>query len=171
MGQKGDVWVDIKSALHKGVDSLRMGEMVSVQNFNLHEAVSAAEIGDPRMDPPLQHDMQKDVLVEKGLLNLDLTLAQQAALLDALLVKLVQWWKGHHPYLTLYTSLHLAAMDNIPAEKTVLRAIVDVVQGLIDLTRDIFHLSGVISVRSRFAGSQPCSPGNVNPRSEHGSIL
>lgn len=149
MGQKEDVWVDIKSALDKGVKSLNMGEMVSVPSFNLHEAVSAAEIGDPRMDPPLQHEMQKDDLVEQGLLDLDLTLAQQAALLDELLIKLVQWWKGNHPYLTLYTSLHLAARDEIPVEKVVLRATVDVVQGLVDLTRDIFHLSGVISVRQQ----------------------
>ena len=146
MGDNKDVWVDIKAALDKGVSSLHVGEMLSVRNFNLHEAVSAAEIGDPRMDPPLQHDMHKDALVEQGQLKLDLTLSQQAALLDELLVKLVQWWRGHPPYLTLYTSLHLAARDSIPADKPVLRAIVDVVQALVDITRDIFHLSRVITV-------------------------
>lgn len=147
MVEKGDVWVDIKAALDKGVSNLNVGEMLSVRNFNLAEAVSAVEIGDPRMDPPLQHDMRKDALVDQGQLDLDLTLSQAAALLDDLLVKLVQWWKGHPPYLTLYTSLHLAARDQIPADKLVLRAIVDVVQALVDITRDIFHLSRVITVR------------------------
>lgn len=146
MGETGDYWVDIKAALDKGVRGLDVGEMLSVNSFNLHDAVSAAEIGDPRMDPPLQHDMEKDALVDQGHLTLDLTLLQQAALLDELLVKLVQWWKGQPPFLTLYTSLHLAARDNIPQDQPILRSVVDVVQGLIDVTRDIFHLSRVIVV-------------------------
>jgi hypothetical protein len=146
MAASEEMWVDVTAALRSGVQKLKIGEMLCAQGFELEQAISAAEIGDPRMDPPLDPDMHPDALVERGEMSLELTMEQQAALLDALTVRMVQWWTGSPLHLTLYTSLHLAARERIPEERSVLRASVDIAQSLIDITRHISHHSGVVVV-------------------------
>lgn len=147
MGASEETWVDVTAALRSGVKKLSVGETLCAQGFELEQAISAAEIGDPRMDPPLDPDMHADALVEQGKMSVELSLEQQAALLDALTVRMVQWWTGTPLHLTLYTSLHLAAREKVPEECSILRASVDVVQSLIDITRHICHHSGVVVVR------------------------
>lgn len=146
MGAPEEAWVDVTAALRSGVQKLSMGETLCAQGFELEQAISAAEIGDPRMDPPLDPDMHADALVEQGKMAVDLSMEQQGALLDALTVRMVQWWTGNPLHLTLYTSLHLAARERVPMECSLLRASMDVVQSLIDLTRHISHHSGVVVV-------------------------
>jgi hypothetical protein len=148
VSENEEMWVDVTAALRRGVQKLNLGEMLCAPGFELEQAISAAEVGDPRMDPPVKAEKNADALVEQGEMPLQLSHEQQAALLDALTVRLVQWWTGHPLHLTLYTSLHLAAIDKVPKERAVLRAIVDLVQALVDLTRHICHASGVIAVRS-----------------------
>ena len=147
MGAPEETWVDVTAALRSGVQKLSMGETLCAQGFELEQAISAAEIGDPRMDPPLNPDMHVDALVEQGKMAVVLSLEQHAALLDALTVSMVQWWTGNPLHLTLYTSLHLAAREQVPMESPILRASVDVVQNLIDIARHISHHSGVVVVR------------------------
>lgn len=141
-----ETWVDVTDALRMGVKKLGMGEMLCAPGFELEQAISAAEIGDPRMDPPLDPGMHADALVEQGKMAVDLSMEQQAALLDALTVRMVQWWTGNPLHLTLYTSLHLAAREQVPMECSILRASVDIAQALIDITRHISHHSGVVVV-------------------------
>lgn len=146
MAAAEETWVDVTAALRSGVMKMGMGETLCAQGFELEHAISAAEIGDPRMDPPLDPDMHADVLVGQGKMDVDLSMEQQAALLDALTIRMVQWWTGAPLHLTLYTSLHLAAREQVPLECHTLRACVDVVQSLVDITRHISHHSGVVVV-------------------------
>lgn len=148
-------WDDVTEALRRGVQTLRAGELVARDDFAPEQAISAVEIGDPRMDLPLTAACHIPSLLAAGRMPLDVGMAAAAALLDALTFKLLQWWRGHSLQQTLQTVLYFRAQDAL-ANAPLLAASAGIVTALVSVTRDIISLGGVLMVRACTAAPWRC---------------
>lgn len=140
-------WVDVTEALRKGRGSLKTGEMLNVAHFALEQAMTAIEIGDVRMDMPVDKSHYLPELLKSGVLKTHLTWAETAQLLDCLTSKLVQWWEGKNLQQTVYTSLHMIAQNQLEAQP-VLQAATALVSGIVSVCKHIIVSSCVINVRA-----------------------
>ena len=139
-------WVDVTQVLAKGTSSLRMGEMLHAPHFAVEQAMTSMQIGDPRMDLPVDKGHHVESLLESKSFGTPLTWAQTAQLLDCLAGKLAQWWVGSSLQLTIQSSLHLLGRDRLDSQPVV-QAGMDLVLALVSTTRRIIESSCVIHVR------------------------
>lgn len=144
-------WVDVTDTLRRAQDSLHLGEMLHVPHFVVDQAMTAIEIGDPRMDAGPDAGLELQAQLDSDKLQPDLSLQQSAVLLDFLVSKLVQWWSGRSLQQTVYTSLHVLGHNRLDAHP-VPRVIASLVLGLVSLCKAIIQDSGVVHVRH-----SPCS--------------
>ena len=118
-------WVDVLPAVDAAADSLRLGELLSGDCFNMHEAMSALELMDPQMDtgliasdggekPPPPPPPPRERMPP----------AQMIALLDEVLCGEVGWYSGLPLSLTVFRLdwLHALHEPIDPALKATLLA-------------------------------------------------
>ncbi|EXJ93337.1 hypothetical protein A1O1_01729 [Capronia coronata CBS 617.96] len=96
---------DITRQFRDAASRLQPGRLIKDEHFTLFEAVSALEIGDPKMDSGVlgsDHDLEGD---------LDISTSASAEetiwLMDELMCREVAWHMGYPLSQTLFTSVHL----------------------------------------------------------------
>ena len=106
-------WFDVQSTLQAAASQLRPGEMLQAEHFNLFEAMSAVEIGDPKMDAGLDTASAPtpDQLVEQGLAPLELSHQQHIAILDQLAAMQASWHVGNSLAQTVFVCLYMLKPD------------------------------------------------------------
>ena len=102
-------WFDVQSTLQVAASQLQPGEMLQAEHFNLFEAMSAVEIGDPKMDAGLDTASAPtpDQLVEQGLAPLELSHQQHIAILDQLAAMQASWHVGNSLAQTVFVCLYM----------------------------------------------------------------
>lgn len=114
-----DCWVDAQSVLLAVTEQLQHGQMMQSDHFSLFEAMSAVEIGDPKMDAGLDTATAPtpDDLVDQGLAPLDLSASQLLATLDRLAAMQASWHSGNSIAQTVFVCLYMLKPDrckNVP---------------------------------------------------------
>jgi len=106
-------WFDVQSTLQVAASQLQPGEMLQAEHFNLFEAMSAVEIGDPKMDAGLDTASAPtpDQLVEQGLAPLELSHQQHIAILDQLAAMQASWHVGNSLAQTVFVCLYMLKPD------------------------------------------------------------
>lgn len=140
-------WVNVADALQRGAAQLRLGEMLHTPTFQLAQAISAVEIGDPRMDFPLNESTHVPSLLADGKMPLGLDLPVQLAVVDSLIALLAQWWTGVTLLQTVYTSLYMLAQQDL-VKDPYLKAATSIVTAIVGISKFIIYQSMVVEVRS-----------------------
>jgi hypothetical protein len=99
-------WKPVEPLLEAARQELRVGQMVHSSGFSLFEAMSAVEIGNPKMDAGAV-PRQEATPIEQRPLPLDLTPAQVLGVMDHLLRLEATWQTGSSLAQTLYSSLYM----------------------------------------------------------------
>ena len=102
-------WIDVQQALKSAADELHTGELLHTETFSLFEAMSAFEIGDPKIDAGLDtaRAPNADELVAQGLAPLELLDSQLLAVMDQLFAVQASWHVGNSLAQTVFTCLYL----------------------------------------------------------------
>ena len=102
-------WFDVQATLQAAAGQLQPGEMLQAEHFNLFEAMSAVEIGDPKMDAGLDtaSPPTPDQLIEQGLASLELSHQQHLAILDQLAAMQASWHVGNSLAQTVFVCLYM----------------------------------------------------------------
>ncbi|KIW12266.1 hypothetical protein PV08_09542 [Exophiala spinifera] len=96
---------DITRQFRQAVSTLRPGGLVKDEHFTLFEAVSALEIGDPKMDSgSVAFDPDSEAEYDFSTTH---SPEEIIWLMDELFCREVAWHKGHPLSQTLFTSLHI----------------------------------------------------------------
>ena len=108
-----DFWYDAQSVLHEITEQLQHGQMLQSEHFSLFEAMSAVEIGDPKMDAGLDTATAPtpDALVDQGLAPLELSGSQLIATLDRLATMQASWHSGNTIAQTVFVCLYMLKPD------------------------------------------------------------
>ena len=159
-------WVNVTDTLRQAQGSLALGEMLHVPHFTVEQAMTAIEIGDPRMDAGPDAGVELQAQLDSDQLQPALSVQQSAVLLDYLISKLVQWWSGRSLQQTVYTSLHVLGHNRLDAHP-VPRAIASLVLALVSMCKTIIQDSGVIHVRRLPCRVGACLPA-LAPRRHQG---
>lgn len=87
----------------------QVGELLHGENFILHDAMVAIEIGDPKMDVGLRRGDTRTAaeLIAAGAAPADLPLRTQLAVLDRLFCMEATWQTGIMLSQTVFTSLYV----------------------------------------------------------------
>ncbi len=106
-------WFDVQSILQAAASQLQPGEMLQAEHFNLFEAMSAVEVGDPKMDAGLDTATAPtpDQLVEQRLAPLELSHQQLIAILDQLAAMQASWHVGNSLAQTVFVCLYMLKPD------------------------------------------------------------
>lgn len=139
-------WIDVADALRQGASELRLGEMLQTPTFQLSQAISAVEIGDVRMDFPLNESTHVPSLLAAGKMPLDLDLPVQLAVVDGLIAMVAQWWTGVTLLQTVYTSLYMLSQPELTKEPY-LKAACSIVTAIISICKFVIYQSLVVEVR------------------------
>ena len=110
---EADCWLDVQPTLRDVTQELQLGEMLQSEHFNLFEAMSAVEIGDPKMDAGLDTATAAtaDELVEQGLAPLHLSGPELVATMDHLLALQAGWHVGNSMAQTVFVCLYMLRPD------------------------------------------------------------
>ena len=138
--------MDVTDALRKGNAALKLGETVQTSTFAVEQAMTAIEIGDERMDRPVQESQLLTSRLASGIVEQELSFAQVALFLDCLTAKLAQWWSGCSLSQTVYTSLHMLAQDRLQ-EQPAMAAGTALLSAIVSMSKQIIHTSSVVYVR------------------------
>ena len=100
--------IDVQPFLQQVCDGMAVGELLCGDTFNLHDAMIAIEIGDPKMDVGLRRGDARSAaqLIADGLAPVTLSLQQQVAVADRLLCMEATWHAGIMLSQTVFTSLY-----------------------------------------------------------------
>jgi hypothetical protein len=101
--------LDVQPFLQTVCDGMQVGELLCRDNFNLHDAMIAIEIGDSKMDVGLCRGDTRSLeeLLAAGLAPVDISLESQLAVIDRLMCMEATWHNGVVLSLTVFTSLYL----------------------------------------------------------------
>ena len=110
-------FVGIRPLLAAACEQLDVGEMVQSSTFNLFEAMSAVEIGNPKMDAGARPKVARAPLHARPL-PLDLSKPQLLAWMDRLLALEATWHIGGALAQTVYTSLHMMQIGRLGGNAT-----------------------------------------------------
>ncbi|KAL3159878.1 hypothetical protein ABBQ38_010276 [Trebouxia sp. C0009 RCD-2024] len=133
-----DCWFDAQSVLLEVTEQLQHGQMLQSDHFSLFEAMSAVEIGDPKMDAGLDTATAPtpDDLVDQGLAPLDLTGSQLIATFDRLAAMQASWHSGNSIAQTVFVCLYLLKPDRA-VQNTSLSAYCEAVRASCSAVRNI----------------------------------
>lgn len=105
-------WLPISGLLQKARDALPVGQLIKGEVFSLFEAMSAVEIGNPKMDAAATAAPKPmEEMIAEGKAPVDLTPQQLIAIMDKLLLLEAMWHMGSSLGQTVYTSLHMLRQD------------------------------------------------------------
>ena len=106
-------WVDVHHVLKQAAGQLQQGELLHTESFSLFEAMSAIEIGDPKMDAGLDtaNAPTADELVQQGHAPEELSSNEALAVMDKLLALQASWHAGNSLPQTVFTCLYLLRPD------------------------------------------------------------
>ncbi|KAK9840241.1 hypothetical protein WJX74_006074 [Apatococcus lobatus] len=107
------IWLDAQPFLDSVADHMAPGEMMHAPSFSLFEAMSAIEIGDPRMDASLAaltSPTAKD-LVESGSVPTQLEAVTLLSVLDKQMIMEMTWQQGHSLAQTVFTCVYMLRPD------------------------------------------------------------
>ena len=106
-------WRDVQHVLKQAADELQPGELLHTESFSLFEAMSAIEIGDPKMDAGLDtaNAPTADELVQQGHAPDELSRDQVLAVMDQLFACQASWHSGNSLPQTVFTCLYLLRPD------------------------------------------------------------
>jgi N-alpha-acetyltransferase 35, NatC auxiliary subunit len=101
--------LDVQPFLQSVCDGMQVDELLCQDNFNLHDAMIAIEIGDPKMDVGLRRGDTRSLeeLIAAGLAPVDISLELQLAVIDRLMCMESTWHNGVVLSQTVFTSLYL----------------------------------------------------------------
>lgn len=99
-------WVTIAQLLWAASEQLAVGEMVNSSAFSLFEAMSAVEVGNPKMDAGARPKVARAPLEQRPL-PLDLSKQQLLAWMDMHMALEATWHVGGALAQTVYSSLHM----------------------------------------------------------------
>ena len=104
-----DVWLDASGFLEAASNQLECGQLLHSQHFSLFEAMSAVEIGDPKMDAGLDAaaSLTAEQLIQQGEAPVDLPPDQLLAVMDHLLALEASWHAGHNLAQTVFVCLYM----------------------------------------------------------------
>ncbi|QDZ20087.1 NatC auxiliary subunit of N-alpha-acetyltransferase [Chloropicon primus] len=121
----GRTVVEVTNVLERVCEALEDGEMIHTETFSLMEAVSAIELGDPKVDvgtiPEARNSGTPAELFKAGMAPLQLDFRSLLSLLDGILAREVCWYNGSFIAETLYTCLYLHDMDRL-SSNSILKA-------------------------------------------------
>ncbi|KAH3756733.1 N-alpha-acetyltransferase 35, NatC auxiliary subunit [Pelomyxa schiedti] len=110
-------WMDVSDLLVKSAEEMELGEMLHIRDFDLHEAMSAVDMMDAKMDPGFKAStiLTYDERIMLGLLPSSSTLTEIEVLgiMDKLLACEVAWYDGQPLTHTVYTCLYLHNIDKV----------------------------------------------------------
>ncbi len=112
------IWLDAQPFLTRVAEQMAPGEMVHAPSFSLFEAMSAIEIGDPRMDASLaafQSPTATDV-VEAGQVPTKLDDTTLVSVLDKQMIMEMTWQQGHSLAQTVFTCIYMLRPDRCIAK-------------------------------------------------------
>ena len=111
-------WADVQQALQSAARELQTGELLHTENFSLFEAMSAIEIGDPKMDAGLvtARAPTADELIEQGVAPVELSESQLLAVMDQLFAVQASWHAGNSLAQTVFTCLYLMRPERYACE-------------------------------------------------------
>ena len=120
--QADQCWLDVQPALREVSAQLQHGEMLHSDHFSLFEAMSAVQIGDPKMDAGLDaaNAPTAQALVEQGLAPLSLTPPQLIATMDQLTTMQASWHAGNTLAQTVFVCLYMLKPCRYLAEEAML---------------------------------------------------
>ncbi|CAH9076150.1 unnamed protein product [Cuscuta epithymum] len=112
------VWADVSPLLQHACEDLEDGELIHGENFNLHAAMSALEIMDPKMDSGMVRTYYSvDEAIECGVapvpLSVDRTIDVQRIIdiMDHLFACEATWHKGQALAQTVFSCIYLLRPD------------------------------------------------------------
>eukprot|EP00300_Choanocystis_sp_HF-7_P021689 c20816_g1_i1.p1 GENE.c20816_g1_i1~~c20816_g1_i1.p1 ORF type:complete len:709 (+),score=162.23 c20816_g1_i1:45-2171(+) len=102
-------WVDVTEDLENASNEMTLGDMIHTTNFNLHDAMSAVQICDPKMDTGFGVGgiLTLEDAVLAGLVPESISHAQTVEILCALLIAEVKWYRGLALVQTIYNCLYM----------------------------------------------------------------
>jgi len=103
-------YVGIAPLLAAACEQLGVGEMVQSSTFSLFDAMSAVEVGNPKMDAGARPQVARVALAERPL-PLDLSKAQLLSWMDHLLCLEATWHVGGALAQTVYSSTHMMQLS------------------------------------------------------------
>lgn len=106
-------YVDVQPLLDRVCGGLAPGELLAAEGFSLHDAMTAIEIGDLKMDfgHRTEEVASAEELIAAGQAPTELPVPQLLALLDRLLAMEATWHTGSMLPLTVFTSLYMLDTD------------------------------------------------------------
>ncbi|KAA6425235.1 MAG: hypothetical protein FRX49_04730 [Trebouxia sp. A1-2] len=131
-------WFDVQSILQAAASQLQPGELLQAEHFNLFEAMSAVEVGDPKMDAGLDTATAPtpDQLVEQGLAPLELSHQQLIAILDQSAAMQASWHAGNSLAQSVFVCLYMLKPDRT-AQNPALSAYCEAIRAGCDAVRNI----------------------------------
>eukprot|EP00877_Chromochloris_zofingiensis_P013766 jgi/Chrzof1/8643/Cz03g18200.t1 len=105
-------WLHVQPLLEAACSQMDVGQMVHTSTFSLFEAMSAVEVGNPKMDAGAQPKTDNLPLADRPL-NLDLTQEQLLSIMDHLLCLEATWQTGSSLAQTLYSSLYMMQLPRL----------------------------------------------------------
>ncbi|KAI9433909.1 Mak10 subunit, NatC N-terminal acetyltransferase-domain-containing protein [Lactarius indigo] len=116
----GDDFVDVSDTLLNAAQDMELGDVILTEDFTLYDAMSALEIGDPRMDSGLILDDEAERLVFSPLTPL---LPEEVCyVLDRAIACEMEWHAGYTLPQTIYTCLYQDPARPLELVTAVIRA-------------------------------------------------
>lgn len=107
----GDDFVDVSDTFLEAAQDMELGDVILTEEFTLYDAMSALEIGDPRMDSGLILDDEAERLVFSPLTPL---LPEEVCyVLDRTIACEMEWHVGYTLPQTIYTCLYVHHLTDI----------------------------------------------------------
>lgn len=106
----GGVWEDVTQSFRKAKTEMEIGELIHLDSFNLHAAMSAIELMDPKMD--IGFDKTKNV--DDIVLPSHLSDLQVINIMDELLACQMSWFDAHTLPQTVFACVYTQRMYQIP---------------------------------------------------------
>jgi hypothetical protein len=107
----GDDFVDVSDTFLEAAQDMELGDVILTEEFTLYDAMSALEIGDPRMDSGLILDDEVEQLAFSPLTPL---LPEEVCyVLDRTIACEMEWHAGYTLPQTIYTCLYVHHLTDI----------------------------------------------------------
>jgi len=111
--------IEVTGILAKATEAMEPSQLIHNQGFTLLEAMSAVELGEPKMDTGMNQNKSvsgtHEELIQGGFAPLELSAGETTQLMDQILESEVSWYQGHFLAETVYTCLYLLDLERLDA--------------------------------------------------------